>query len=126
MSGKVLFDAAVAPNASQYYGSIIISNIRYEDGPVKIERFLGISFQSPASISSQDISTSPNPWTEVLPEATSEQIDASTFRIVAKLSVYEPHTFDSLIINIGVNGDLTRDGERFVESVAITADSIPE
>jgi hypothetical protein len=126
MSSKVLFEASVAPNATQYYGALIVTNIRLEDGPVKIERFLGISFKSPASISSQDISISSNPWTEVLPDATSEQIDASTFRIVARLSVDEPHTFNSLTINFGVNGDLTRDGERFVESVAITVDAIPE
>ncbi|KFX94876.1 hypothetical protein O988_06107 [Pseudogymnoascus sp. VKM F-3808] len=126
MSNKVLFEAAVAPRSTEYYGTIEITNIRFKDGPVNIERFLGISFKSPASISSQDISTSPNPWTEVLPEATSEQIDASTFKIVARLSVYAPHTFNSLTVNIGVNGDLTHDGDRFVESVAIAVDSIPE
>ncbi|KFX91020.1 hypothetical protein V495_05505 [Pseudogymnoascus sp. VKM F-4514 (FW-929)] len=126
MSSKVLFDAAVAPNATQYYGSLIVSNIRYEDGPVNIEQFLGISLRSPASISSQDFSTSPDPWIEFLPDVTNEQVDASTFHAVARLSVSEPYTIGRLTINIGVNGDLTQSPERFVESIAIAVDAIPE
>lgn len=126
MSRTVLFDAAVAPNASQYYGSIMITNVRFVDGPVGIERFLGIVFKSPAAIGLQDFSISPNPWTEVLPDATSEQIDASTFKIVAKLSVAKPQTFNTLDINIGVNGDLTQNPESFIQSIAVAVDAIPE
>lgn len=127
MSSQISFDAAVGPGSTEYYGRLSISNIRYADGsPLKIENFISIAFKSPAAISTQDVSISPDPWVEFTPEVTNEQIDSSTFRVVGKLSVHESYTASSLNVDIGVNGDLTGDSDRYIESVVIAVDSIPE
>jgi len=45
--------AVLAAGAGQWYGQMLVSNLRYEDGsPVQISEYLSLSFNSPAAVAS--------------------------------------------------------------------------
>lgn len=124
MSYKIIFDAVVERDSGQYYGTIRIADIRYEDGSkVKVEKYLEIALLAPASIQTGDVITTPDPWTLFTPSVTSTPNEEQLYDITAKLSVEQPYTIKSLIIKICVTGDLTTEPDRFISSIAITADA---
>ena len=124
---QILFDIKVGSAESQYYGRLILSNMRYEDGSmVNINKFLGVLFISPAAVSEVDFTYSLNPWEQIKPEINAEQINDSTFAITAKLSVRD-YTFNSdSILDFGINGDLTENPERYTKSFQLAADQLPD
>lgn len=124
---KIIYDAVVGAGAGQWYGTIVLSNIRYDDGSaVAIQKFFAIVFLSPASVSNSDISVSTNPWVEVDPKVTSEQIDTTTYSVTAQLNMLSPISMNGATITIGINGDLTQDPDRYLESFVCGADQIPD
>ncbi|KFZ02797.1 hypothetical protein V502_11513 [Pseudogymnoascus sp. VKM F-4520 (FW-2644)] len=124
MSGKITSKVSLDPNATQYYGILHIS-IQNEDGTgVLVRGTLTITLKSPAEIAPTDITVSSSPWQEFRPAVTNTQTDSSTFDVEVKLfAVHGYATDDSFSINIGVNGDLTRDTQRYTESIVITVGS---
>ncbi|MEU8922467.1 hypothetical protein AB0D10_16235 [Kitasatospora sp. NPDC048545] len=121
----VTFQAVVSPNATQYYGSIVISNIVQDNGsPVTMEKYLKVSLTSPASVNGSDVNVVLNPWQEIEASAENTQTDSGTFEITLKLAPQSTHTFNlSDTITIGVNGDLTGDTAKLhLDSIKISAD----
>ena len=129
MTGKILFDVSVGPNATEWYGQLIVEKIHYEDGSlVTIHKYLGIRFKSPAAVSATDVQSLTNPWTEISPETSNEQIDATTYQVVAKLAVGDKYTINQgdTQFRFGINGDLTKDPSKWTESFKLAADSLPD
>ncbi|POR33717.1 Uncharacterized protein TPAR_06093 [Tolypocladium paradoxum] len=127
MSTKILYDAVVGPGANEWYGTLVVTNIRYDGGgTVTVQKFLGVEFLSPATVAATDINVLTNPWVQVTPEVTNEQIDSSTFSITAKLNVDNSVSLTGTTITIGINGDLTKDSDRYTTSFVFVADGIPD
>lgn len=125
---KVLYDAVVGAGAGEYYGSIIVSNLKYEDGtPVSIRQFLSMDFTSPAAVTDTDISESFVSWVQVTPNVNSTQIDTATFSVSAQLDFADAHTMDARDqFTIGINGDLTHNPDIYLNSFVIAADAAPD
>ncbi|KFZ07609.1 hypothetical protein V501_06291 [Pseudogymnoascus sp. VKM F-4519 (FW-2642)] len=125
MSNKITFKVA-EPNVNRYYSVLKITDIRHEDGSaVKVQKTLDIAFKSPVEIiGGRDFSINADPWEEISPTTTNTEIDSSTFAVAAKLPFPKPYTInDRFVIDIGINGDMTKDIKRYTESIVITQDS---
>ncbi|SAL15407.1 hypothetical protein AWB71_00534 [Caballeronia peredens] len=129
---KIIYDAALQSGATEWYGNIIVKNLRYEDGtPVKFTKFLSMNFKSPASVDATFITVQFAQWV-IDPAATTvtnTQIDASTFSVTATLPLIAGIASYTLVvddaISIGVNGDLTQDTEAWLNSFVFAADAAP-
>jgi hypothetical protein len=125
---KIVYDASVEPNANPNYGQITVTNIRYDDGSsVSIQRFLGIIFDSPAVVGATDFWASTDPWMDIKADFTSEQIEATRFAISGQLNFPNSYTFktsDKLFF--GINGDLTKDPDRYTKSFVFAPDQVPD
>jgi hypothetical protein len=124
----VLYDIKVESGASQWYGVISVTNIRYADGSaVRVNDFLGMGFHSPASVQPTDFNPQFWMWTPTTAETTNDQIDSQTWDVTAKLIFELGHTFAAQDkINIGINGDLTGpDAADYLSSFALAADTLP-
>ncbi len=123
---KLLCDAHVDKNATQYYGKLILSNIRHENGSeVTIKKFLGVKFKSP--LSPAGIGIEPSPWFELIPDISTESLDASTVAVTARLELPTSRTFDPLTdkLDFDINGNLTDKPEVYEKSVELYADHLP-
>jgi hypothetical protein len=126
---KIDYDAVVAQGAGQWYGQIVVSNLRYEDGsPVQVDQYLSMSFNSPAAVGDTDVYASfAGSWVSTTASAESTQLDANLFSVSLKLTFDEPHAMNAGDqINIGVNGDLTQDTDSWLDSFVIAADQSPD
>ena len=128
MSQKILCDVTLGPGATQYYGTLIVSNIRYENGTVVfIQKFLGLTLQSPAQINAGSINVMPIPWVQTSVEISNTQINADQYDV--QIQVYFPQSFainTGTSITIGVDGDLTSDRDSWTGSLALFADELPD
>lgn len=124
----ITYQVEVGPGSMQYYGTLVVSNIRYDDGgPVTIMDFLGITFKAPASFKAGDLITSTNPWQEIKASITNSQIDAATFQMTGKLEFTSPHTFNNAdTFTFGVNGDLTKAPDTYTQSFTLASDALPK
>ncbi|KAI4163074.1 MAG: hypothetical protein LQ342_003392, partial [Letrouitia transgressa] len=122
---NILCDAIVSPDATEFYGRLIISRIRYaDDSPVTIQKFLGVVFKSPTS--EQGIGFDSDPWISILPDVNYDTIDEKTIAVRAALSYENSHTFDTqekLIFEI--NGNLTDRPDFYTASVELFVDELP-
>ncbi|KAM0265157.1 hypothetical protein ACHAQJ_000310 [Trichoderma viride] len=125
---SITYKPAVGSGATQYYGTIIVSDIQYDDGSrVTIDSFLGVTFTSPASLAATDINLSTSPWQDVTPGISSVQISDATFLITANLQFPGTYTFNtSDTITFGINGDLTKDPDTYTKSFIFAADALPD
>ena len=56
---KIEYDAIVGSGANEWYGTIVVSNLRYEDGSaVAVNQFLEFNFRSPANLDATAIQPS--------------------------------------------------------------------
>ena len=124
----IVCDASVRPDANQNYGTMVCTNLRYYGGSaVSIQQFLGIKFRSPAAIVDGDFYATTSPWADVKPQITSTQVDANVFVITAKLYVDGGFAFSATdIFNFGINGDLTKDPDKWTSSFFFAVDSLPD
>jgi hypothetical protein len=125
---KILYDATVSAGANVYYGTMIVSNLRYEDGStVNVSEYLAMTFDSPASVADTDINASFMSWVAVTADVTSNQIDTGSYLVSAHLAYAQPHTMEpGDQFTIGVNGDLTKDADAYLNSFVIAADRSPD
>ncbi|PTB39234.1 uncharacterized protein TrAFT101_007977 [Trichoderma asperellum] len=125
---SITYQAKVGSGATPFYGQLIVSNLQYDDGSeVTIKNFLGITFKSPSSLRKDDVIVSTNPWQNVTPTVDFNQIDDSTFLITVKLNFENPYKFNvSDTITFGINGDLTKHPDTYLDSFAFAADALPD
>ncbi|EQC01210.1 hypothetical protein [Photorhabdus temperata] len=125
---SILYNAVVDPGATPYYGSITVNNLHYDTGyQVHIDNYLSFNFLSPASISSTYINLSFSEWQNWSVDVQNVSIDANTFSVTVTITFPNPYVFiDSDSITIGVNGDLTTDPNKYLDSFVFAVDSAPE
>lgn len=125
-SKKLLCDVHVDQSSTEWYGTLKVSNICYENGdPVTIENFLGVRFISP--VPSSDPAFSSEPWFDFTPQVFAKTLDDSTVAVTARLLVSISHTFESAnILDIEINGNLKDKPDFYEKSVELYADYLPE
>ncbi|KER04643.1 hypothetical protein LGZ99_04570 [Photorhabdus temperata] len=125
---SILYNAVVDPGATPYYGSITVNNLHYDTGyQVHIDNYLSFNFLSPASISSTYINLSFSEWQNWSVDVQNVSIDANTSSVTVTITFPNPYVFiDSDSITIGVNGDLTTDPNKYLDSFVFAVDSAPE
>lgn len=123
MSQEISFE--VEPNwQSQYFGTLTVKNI----GAVTVNKYLCVMFKSPANVTNTDFNGSTDPWVEITPDISSQQINSSTFLVTAKLEFSNFYTFNSKErLTFYINGDLNSDPQQkqYVETFILAADQIP-
>ncbi|KAI1445021.1 putative hydroxymethyltransferase [Annulohypoxylon stygium] len=127
MSQKIICDASVGDGAGQWYGTLVIKNIRYEDGSsVTIQSYLGVKFLAPKLSADITVNALFTPWQEISSEISIEELDQTTTDVTAKVFVQEAHTFVfSDTITWGINGDLTVNPDTYTGSFELYADDLP-
>ncbi|NHB98399.1 hypothetical protein [Photorhabdus stackebrandtii] len=125
---SILYNAVVDPGATPYYGSITVNNLHYDTGyQIHIDSYLSFNFLSPASILPTDINPLFSEWQEKDITTQNVSIDANTFSVTVTIAFSNSYVFiDSNSITIGVNGDLTTDPNKYLDSFVFAADSAPE
>ena len=126
MSQEILFDVK-ADAQSEYYGTLVVSNIHLDgSNSVTVKEYLGIIFKSPASVANRDFWYSTNPWVEITPDISSQQIDGTRFLVTAKLSFSSSYTFNAKeTLTFGINGNLNSSPQQYGDTFILTADQIP-
>ncbi|WP_168795021.1 hypothetical protein [Paraburkholderia aromaticivorans] len=124
---KIEYDAIVGPGANEWYGTIIVSNLRYEDGSaVTVNQFLAFNFHSPANLDATAIQPSFSTWVIGDITADTSQIGDGTFDITATIPYTTSYTMQPADqITIGVNGDLLTDSQTWLDSFVFAADQAP-
>ncbi|KAI1407672.1 putative hydroxymethyltransferase [Hypoxylon sp. FL1857] len=126
-SKKVICDTVVGPGAGVWYGTLVTSNIRYEDNtPVTVQTFLGVKFKSPPVSADITVNALFSPWQPVSPEITTEELDENTTDVTAKIYLERSHTFAaSDTLTWGINGNLTADPDTYANSFELYVDDVP-
>ena len=124
---KIEYDAIVGPNANEYYGTIIVSNLYYEDGSaITVNQFLAFHFHSPASVDGTAIEPAFSSWVTGDISAQTSEIGGGVFDVNASIAVTQSYTMQrSDTITIGVNGDLLTDPNTWLDSFTFAADETP-
>ena len=123
---KILYEATKSPNSTKYYGNLVISKIRYEDGnSVTIQKFLGVKFKSP--VFTGVITVDPEPYVEIIPEISYEPTeDKTVIAVTAQLNYPNGYTFDQKdTLSFEINGDLIDRTDLYTGSVQLYADYLP-
>ncbi|MGV7961219.1 hypothetical protein QPK13_08915 [Photorhabdus tasmaniensis] len=124
---SILYNAVVSHGATPYYGSITVNNLHYDTGEqVHIDNYLSFNFLSPASILPIYINLSFSEWQNWSIDVQNIFIDTNTFSVTVTIIFPNPYVFVvPNSINIGVNGDLTTDPNKYLDSFVFAADSAP-
>ena len=120
----ILCDVKVGSGSGEYYGTLVVSNLRQADGgAVKVSQFLSINFQSPAAVSGGDIYQAFDNWVEVSTEAKSNAVSDGVFEVAATVRFDTAHSMAAGDqFTISVNGDLTAQPDTWLKSFVIVAD----
>lgn len=123
---KIICNTTVE-GAGEWYGSLVNTNISYEDGsPVTINEFLGVKFKSPPVTAGITVNAQLSPWQQTSSEISTDLINDTTIGVTAKVIVETTHTFqasDRLVW--GINGNLTTDPDTWIASFELYADELP-
>ncbi len=128
MSPKILSRVEVSSISGQYYGTLEVFDIRYENGSlVNIQEFLGITLQSPVEVFPRSVTIQLSPYVETSVTVINTQAEDDGYDVQIKASF----AASSLIapgskITIGVNGDLTSSSDRWADSVSLFGDEVPD
>jgi hypothetical protein len=124
---KVLYDAVIGSGAGQYYGTMIVSNLRYEDGSkVQVGEYLAMSFSAPAAVNDTDITPLFVSWVGTTAHVNSTSLGTNMYSIALEIDFDAAHTMDPKDqITIGVSGDLTQSPSTWLQSFVIAADQPP-
>ncbi|WP_445493483.1 hypothetical protein [Photorhabdus sp. SF281] len=125
---SILYNSVMVPSTTPYYGSITVNNLHYDTGEqVHIDNYLSFNFISPVLISRFYINPLFSEWQNWDIDVQNVSVGANTFSVTVKITFPNPHIFiDSDSINIGINGDLTTDPNKYLDSFVFAADSAPE
>ncbi|MFM0174189.1 hypothetical protein [Paraburkholderia sediminicola] len=124
---KIEYDAIVGPGANEWYGTIVVSNLRYEDGSaITVNQFLAFNFHSPANVDATAIQPAFSTWVIGDITADTSQIGDGTFDVDASIAYTTSYTMQPADqITIDVNGDLLTDTETWLDSFVFAADQAP-
>ena len=127
MAVKNIVAETTVQGAGEWYGTLVNTNIVYEDGSaVTINEFLGVKFKAPQISADISVNAQLNPWQQTSSEVSTDPNDDGTITVTAKVIVETPHTFqakDTLVWSI--NGNLTVDPDTYTSSFEFYADELP-
>lgn len=125
--GKILCEVSIETGASEWYGTIDVTNIRYEDGSaVAVEEYLGILFISPAWTTEPDVNLTLSSWTDNSPEVVHDDNGDGTFDVTARIIFSESHTFaKGDVVKFGISGDMMNNSDLYKDSFELYADTLP-
>ncbi|WP_194251876.1 hypothetical protein, partial [Escherichia coli] len=132
--GVVLLFKTTVGTTGEYYSSVQLSDIKNSDSSkVTVSNFLEIYFQSPVSISSEDIQF--NKWDNTYSsDVTLTKVSDQLFNVAVKITAKESLAFtidaDNDIV-IGFNSasgdpDLSTALEPFLDTIELTVDAEPD
>ncbi|ASV98325.1 hypothetical protein [Paraburkholderia aromaticivorans] len=124
---KIEYDAIVGPGANEWYGTIIVSNLRYEDGSaVNVGQFLEFNFHSPANLDATAIQPQFISWVTGATTVEASQIGDGDFDVTATIPFITPYTMQPPDqITIGINGNLVANPDTWLDSFVFAADHEP-
>lgn len=124
---KIEYDAVVGAGANEWYGTIIVSNLRYEDGgAVNVSEFLAFNFHSPANVDATAIQPQFVSWVVGDTSVQASQIGDGNFDVTATITFTTPYTMQPADqITIGINGNLVADPDTWLDSFVFAADQEP-
>jgi len=124
---KIEYDAIVGPGANEWYGTIIVSNLRYEDGSaVSVNQFLAFNFHSPANLDATAIQPQFISWVVGATTVEASQVGDSDFNVTVKMAFTTSYTMQPPDqITIGINGNLVADPHTWLDSFVFAADQAP-
>ena len=129
MTNQIIADVSVDPHATQWYGNLIVKNIRHKDGSaVTIHKFLGVGFKSPSLVNPSNFWYETKPYVEINAQIADRQVSADTFIVAARLNFPNQYTIDKSSgtqLTFGINGNLIKDPEHWTKSFVFTADIEP-
>ena len=118
--GKITF-AVEASLPSEWYGTLMVSNIQLDGKPLKVNKLLVVSFKVPTkNFAAVDA------WGDLGPPPVSDidtkQIDDLTIQVTVYLRFSSPFAFDpGNTLTFGVTGDMS-DPRTVEESITLTKD----
>lgn len=123
----IIYDAKIDDRSNKWYGTIVISNMRFGDGhPITLKSYLSINFSSPAVVSPMGIS--PAFAQSVIGDITTanKATGDGTYDVNAIVPVNWPYTLQaSDEIRLGLYGNLSGSANRWVEFIILGADVSP-
>lgn len=124
---KIEYDAIVGPGANEWYGTIIVSNLRYEDGSaVNVSEFLAFNFHSPANLDATAIQPQFISWVVGETSVQASQIGDGNYDVTVTIPFTTPYTMQPPDqITIGINGNLVADPDTWLDSFVFAADHEP-
>lgn len=124
---KISYDAVVGAGANEYYGTIIVSNLRYEDNSkITVNEYLAFNFNSPANLDSTAIQPSYTSWVTGGITVETSQLSDGVYNATATLSYTQPYTMQPADqITIGINGDVVSSPDTWLNSFVFAADQPP-
>ncbi|KAK5658008.1 hypothetical protein OQA88_2562 [Cercophora sp. LCS_1] len=127
MPKTVAADLSVGNDANQWYGTLVVTNIRYSDGSsVAAREFLGVQFTSPITMSPITVNAQLTPWQPTSSEINSEKIDDRSSKLTVKLVFDSAYIFNPTdTITFGIDGDLTATPDTWTGSFEFRADALP-
>lgn len=117
----ITFDKQIGSGATEWWGNIIISNIQATE---KIKQFIAIGVLLPAELDAKNIQVSFNDWIsftveDVKNDAIANNLYLSSCRITFTTGLA---ISDIQSITMGVGGDLTKQPNKFLDSIQIKID----
>ncbi|BAN22328.1 hypothetical protein [Caballeronia insecticola] len=124
---KILYDAIVGAGANEWYGTMIVSNLRYEDGSaVTVDEYLAFNFHSPASLDYTAINPAYTVYVIGDISADVSQLGDGTYDVTATIGYTTSYTMQPADqITIGINGDIVSDPDTWLNSFVFAADEAP-
>lgn len=125
---QIKYDAVVGAGANEWYGTIIVSNLRYEDdSAVTVDNYLAFNFHSPANIDATAIT--PAYAVYVIGDITADvsQLGDGTFDATVTIDYTTSYTMQPADqITIGINGNLVASPDTWLNSFTFAADQSPD
>ncbi|WP_144111914.1 hypothetical protein [Paraburkholderia sp. BCC1886] len=124
---QIEYDAIVGPGANEWYGTLVVSNLRYADGSgIGVGEYLAFNFHSPAAVDATAIDPQFSTWVIGDITATSAQVDDGNFDVTVTIDFTTPYRLTATDqITIDINGDLTTNSDTWLDSFVFSADAPP-
>jgi len=127
--GKIVGTVVVGPEHSDYYGKLIVNDIKYEDNTqVTVEKFLRITLKSPKLSTGIAVDPQFAPWDNLYPVISKVANEDGTVSVTTTISFSKAHLIkptDSLTWEINGNLNSPPGLEAYRKSFEFFADELP-
>ncbi|KAI3338472.1 putative hydroxymethyltransferase [Ustulina deusta] len=123
---KIVSETVVDGVPSQWYGTLVTSGIKYEDGSsVTVQETLYVKFLAPVN-TNIELNVQLSPWQAVKPGLAFKTVDDKSVEVTAEIQIAGPYTFNtSDTLTWGIAGDLRGDASLYTGSFKLYVDELP-